>query len=316
MEALIAVTYRCNARCSMCNIWMNPSDESLEITPYDIMKLPENLKFANITGGEPFLRDDISEIIKAVSLRSKRVVISTNGYMTDKIISVLKENRNVGVRVSLEGLPAANDELRGLKDGFDHGLRTILKLHELGIKDIGFGITVSDRNIKDLLELYSLANWLKVEFATSAVHNSFYFHKFDNILNNKSLISDEFLKLSHLQLKSRRPKDWFRAYFNTGLAKYVLGGERLLPCGMGTDVFFVDPFGEIMPCNVLNISMGNIRHNSFKDIWYSENARIVREMVSSCSMNCWMTGSAAPAIKKHLLKPVIWIIMKKLSKTP
>ncbi len=60
-------------------------------------------------------------------------------------------SRSSGVRVSLEGLPAANDELRGLRDGFDHGLRTLLQLRARGVKDIGFGITLCDRNADDLL---------------------------------------------------------------------------------------------------------------------------------------------------------------------
>jgi len=41
------------------------------------------------------------------------------------------------------GRTAPSDELRGLKDGFDHGLRTLLRLRSLGVKDIGFGITLS-----------------------------------------------------------------------------------------------------------------------------------------------------------------------------
>ena len=56
MEALIAVTYRCNAKCHMCNIWQDPTNPKDEITLDDIKKIPNGLSFANITGGEPFLR--------------------------------------------------------------------------------------------------------------------------------------------------------------------------------------------------------------------------------------------------------------------
>jgi len=55
MEGIIAVTYRCNARCYMCHTWQNPSKRADEITPEDIEKLPR-MRFANITGGEPLLR--------------------------------------------------------------------------------------------------------------------------------------------------------------------------------------------------------------------------------------------------------------------
>ncbi len=61
-DASIIVTYRCQMRCKMCNIWQFPTDESKEISPKDIEKI-SNLKFINITGGEPFQRKDIEDIV-------------------------------------------------------------------------------------------------------------------------------------------------------------------------------------------------------------------------------------------------------------
>ncbi len=314
MEGLIAVTYKCNAKCYMCNTWQYPTKNSEEITVKDIEKIPSGLKFANITGGEPFVRDDIEEIISVVKKKTNRLVISTNGYFTEKMIDVAKKNRDIGFRISIEGLPAANDELRGLKDGFDHGLRSLLRLHELGFSDIGFGITVSDRNAKDLNELYSLAEWLGVEFATAAVHNTYYFHKFDNDIKDKEMVTGEFQKLIDRLLCSNQPKKWFRAYFNHGLINFINGNKRFLPCAMGTDVFFMDPFGEIRPCNGLEMSMGNIKNKTFDEIWNSDEAKKVREAVTCCDKNCWMVGSAAPAMKKEILKPMMWIARNKWGK--
>jgi len=314
MEALIAITYRCNAKCHMCNIWKSPSSPKEEITLQDLKKIPDGLKFANITGGEPFLREDIEDIVKIVSKKTKRLVISTNGYFTDKVLKLAKKFPNTGFRISIEGLPKSNDELRGLKDGFDHGMRTLVKLHELGIKDIGFGITVNDRNAKDLMELYGLAKWMGVEFATAATHNTYYFHKFDNKFIDRNGITSEFKKLTKELLNSKKPKEWFRAYFNYGLINFINGNERLLPCEMGTDVFFMDPFGEVYPCNGMNWSMGNIKKQSFKEIWTSEQAKKVRENVKNCKRNCWMIGSVSPAIKKDKKAAMKWIIKNKLSK--
>jgi Fe-coproporphyrin III synthase len=314
MEALICVTYRCNAKCHMCNIWKYPTTKNKEISPHDLEKLPSGLAFANITGGEPFLREDIEELVKVVLKKTKRLVISTNGYFTEKIVALSKKHPTIGFRVSIEGLPKANDELRGLKDGFDHGLRTLIELHELGRKDIGFGITVSDRNAKDLMELYRLAKWLNLEFATAATHNTYYFHKFDNKFKDGKMVTDEFKKLVKELLHSNKPKDWFRAYFNYGLINFINGNKRLLPCEMGTDVFFIDPFGEVYPCNGMNWSMGNIKKQSFNEIWNSEKAKEVREKVRNCSKHCWMVGSASPAIKKSKKTALTWIAKNRLRK--
>ena len=181
MEACLIVTYRCNAKCYMCNTWLNPSKKNEEFSPDLVNKIPEGLKFINITGGEPLLRDDLDQIIQIALTKTKRLVISTNGYFTEKITSMAeKYGDRIGIRISIEGLPAANGELRGIKGGFDHGLRTLVTLHDMGLKDIGFGITVSDRNAKDMIELYRLANAMGLEFATAVTHNSFYFHKDDN----------------------------------------------------------------------------------------------------------------------------------------
>ena len=111
----------------------------------------------------------------------------------------------------------------------------------MGVKDIGFGITVSDRNAKDLLELYHLSKMMKLEFASAAIHNAYYFHKFDNTFHEPEMVKEEFKKVVEELLKSRRVKNWFRAYFNYGLMQYIDGKPRLLPCGMGQDSFFVDP---------------------------------------------------------------------------
>ena len=315
MEACLIVTYRCNAKCYMCNTWQHPSKKDEEFTPDLVNKIPAGLKFINITGGEPFLRDDLDQIIKIALTKTRRLVISTNGYFTKKIVKLAEKYGNrIGVRISIEGLPAANDELRGIKNGFDHGLRTLVTLHDMGIKDIGFGITVSDRNAKDMIELYRLANAMGLEFATAVTHNSYYFHKLDNEFENPEMVASEFEKIAAEFLKSNRPKNWFRAYFNMGLSNKVRGGRRPLPCEVGTDVFFLDPYGNIMPCNGSNepMIMGNLNEQNFDEIWNSQKAEEIREQVKNCSKECWMIGSASPAMKKRVWVPAKWVLRNKL----
>jgi MoaA/NifB/PqqE/SkfB family radical SAM enzyme len=217
----------------------------------------------------------------------------------------------IGVRVSLEGLPNANDELRGLPDGFDHGIRTVLTLRRLGLKDIGFGITLSDRNVRDLLDLYTLARMMGVEFATAAIHNGYYFHKTDNRFAQHEAAVAALERLIDAMLASRHPKDWFRAYFNFGLIGYIRGLPRLLPCAMGSESFFLDPYGEIRPCNVMDRTMGNLKQRDFLDIWQSPEAEDIRRCVGACANRCWMIGSAAEPIKRNLPAAARWIVRRK-----
>jgi Fe-coproporphyrin III synthase len=315
MEAAIITTYRCNAKCHMCNIWQYPTRVQEEFKPELLAKLPD-LDFCNLTGGEPCLREDLEEIVRRVRTKAKRVVISTNGFYTERLLALGAKFPGLGFRVSLEGLPAANDELRGLKDGFDHGLRSLLELHRAGVQDIGFGITVSDRNHRDMLELYQLAEAMGLEFATAAIHNSYYFHKLDNRIRLQAEVGESFRQLIEELLRSKRVKNWFRAYFNHGLIGYIQGRPRLLPCGAGLDMVFVDPRGRLLPCNGLERDgeaqvLGDLTTQTFTEIWNGEKARRWREQVSHCPRNCWMIGTASPAMKRDLGRVLPWVLKHK-----
>lgn len=312
----IILTYRCPMRCQMCNIWQNPTVKEKEITIEEILRLPR-VKFINLTGGEPFVRDDIEEVVKACFTKSPRVVISTSGWFDDKVIALARRFPNIGIRISIEGLACKNDELRGRQGGFDKGLRTLLALQRMGVKDIGFGCTVSNHNSKDMLSLYELSKSLGMEFATAAFHNSYYFHKEDNVITNHDEVCADFADLVNRQLRERHPKSWFRAFFNMGLINYIEGNRRMLPCEAGLVNFFVDPYGDIYPCNGLEEKywkepMGNIRKTpDFQAIWNGPQAERVREQVRTCPKNCWMVGTASPVMKKYLRHPLQWVLKNK-----
>lgn len=297
----------------MCNTWQYPTkrEEEVGIPVYERLPFMNTI---NVTGGEPFLRNDLSDVIGVLKKKTKRLVISSNGSFTDRILKLFDKNKDIGIRISIEGLPKANDELRGIQDGFDRGIRTLIELHRMGVKDIGFGITVSDKNAKDMIELYHLAHMMGLEFATAAIHNAFYFHKFDNRFEYPDKAIDEFKMLIQELFKSKKIKDWFRAYFNYGLINYIKGNPRLLPCEMGHDSFFLDPSGEIFPCNVVEESMGNLKEQTFEQIWNGEAAVTIRQKVKNCQKNCWMIGSVSQQMKKYIWKPGVWIVKHKFLK--
>ncbi len=300
----------------MCNIWDNPTDVKQEIRAEELKVLPR-LKFINLTGGEPFVREDLADIVTECYRHTGRIVISTSGWFEDRVIELAKQFPNIGIRISIEGLSAKNDELRGRPGGFDRGLRTLLTLRGMGLKDIGFGCTVSNNNSTDMLALYRLSRELGMEFATAAFHNSFYFHKYDNTITNRERVIADFEQLIKWQLQESHPKSWFRAFFNMGLINYIEGGRRLLPCEAGSMNFFIDPYGEVFPCNGLEErywkqSMGNIRETSdFMSLWTSRRAEDVRAKVRRCPKNCWMVGTAAPVMKKYVRHPAVWALRNK-----
>ena len=317
MDASVIVTYRCPMRCQMCNIWQHQTDPKTEFKPELLAKLPR-LNAVNVTGGEPFVRADLADIIRILFSKTERIVISTSGWFEDRIFALAKEYPQLGFRISIEGLSQKNDELRGKSGGFDRGLRVLLGLRQMGVKDIGFGITVSNHNSPDMLWLYELSKGLNLQFATAAFHNSFYFQKDDNVITNIDEVCANFEELTNRLLKEKQLKSWFRAYFNLGLINYVRGGRRLLPCEAGSENFFIDPFGEVLPCNGMEEkywkqSMGNLQDVAdFMTIWNGDEAAAVRQKVASCPKNCWMIGSASPVMKKYVRHVLPWIVTNKL----
>lgn len=315
-DASIILTYRCPMRCKMCNIWQYPTDKREEIKASDLRSLPK-LKFINLTGGEPFIREDLAEIVEECYRHTPRIVISTSGWFDDRVVELARRFPNIGIRISIEGLSVKNDELRGRGGGFDKGLNTLLTLKRMGLKDIGFGCTVSNHNSKDMLALYKLSRELGLEFATAAFHNSYYFHKTDNAITNRDEVCRDFEQLIRWQLEENHPKSWFRAFFNMGLINYIEGGRRMLPCEAGLANFFIDPWGEVYPCNGLEErfwkeSMGNIHNEDFMSIWNGPQAERVRQMVRACPKNCWMVGTASPVMHKYIKHPLKWAVTNKL----
>ena len=312
LNGTVIVTYRCNARCTMCNRDKAPSRPEEERSIETIRKLPP-MYFTNITGGEPFIRTDLPDIVRELNKISDRIVISTNGFFTDRIVALCKEFPNIGIRISIEGLEQTNNEIRGLPDGFNRGYETLRRLRAMGMKDVGFGMTVQDRNAKDLVPLYELSDKLDMEFATASLHNSFYFVEAKNIIHDRPMVAQNFENLINELLNSNSPKKWFRAYFNHGLINYIYGQKRLLPCDMSFDTFFIDPYGDVMPCNGTKDKevMGNLNTQTFDELWNSEQAEEVRRKVRHCERQCWMIGSVSPAMHKYIWKPALWVFHHK-----
>lgn len=296
----------------MCDTWRVQGDIKREIRPADLETLPSMVRL-NITGGEPFLRNDLSDILEVVRKKAKRVVISTNGFLTKKILEVMKNYPDVGIRISFDGIGNIHDRIRGVGKAHLRALETLKGLKKLGIKDLGIAVTISDQNSKDLVPLFNLASEHGVELATAILHNAYYFHKEDNVIADKQLVEAGIKELMSEYLRSASPKNWFRAYFTKGIIDQMYGKPRELKCTMATDSFYIDPYGNIRPCNVMDMPFGNIMERPFREIWNSSEAEKARQCVESCMINCWMIGSVGHLIRQKIWVPFFWIIRNKWS---
>ena len=319
IQGSLITTFRCNAQCNMCNIWKFQTNPNEEIDASYYEKLPAGLRI-NITGGEPTLRRDIDKIFEILYPKSRLLELSTNGYNTQKIVELANKYPNILIRVSVEGLPKINDTKRGIKDGFDHALRTMLELKKTKCKNIGFSVVISPDNYMDLLHLYDLCVALDVELGNSAVHNSWYFHKDDNQIESEEALRQHELFVKALLTSKRRHlkdrlKDYGRAYFNRSIHRRLRGDtdEYRPPCGALSDFFFIDPWGNVTPCNGSGEEwvMGNIKEDSFENIMASDKARAAMEKVRQCKRNCTFIVTERHDMVRRPWVPIMWILKNK-----
>ena len=73
LHGSIILTYRCNAKCNMCNVWQSQTKSKNEIDLKTIEKLPD-MFFANVTGGEPFMRKDLADVIAILQPKKRKYI--------------------------------------------------------------------------------------------------------------------------------------------------------------------------------------------------------------------------------------------------
>ena len=313
VDAVVAVTYRCDSRCNMCNIWQLPTGD--QMAPEDYRLLPRTLRDVNITGGEPFLRDDLVDIVRVIDehCRHPRFVISTNGFQRRRILhaapELLKIGRHVGIAVSLDGIGEMHDEIRGVEGGFEKVVNTLKQLRTLGFRNVRVAFTAQRKNVSHLGAVYDLSRQIGFQFTTSVAQNSeFYFSTEGNKDVEPDELENELDYVMRKELISISPKRWFRAYFYTGVLQYNKEGDRLLACGAGRDSFFLDPEGNIYPCLTLNRQMGNLREQSFDEIWAGEATEKIRKSIDHCKLPCWMICTARTSMRRNPWKPARWVL--------
>ncbi|HQO59067.1 MAG TPA: radical SAM protein [Candidatus Omnitrophota bacterium] len=149
---ILYVTSRCNARCSFC-FYKENLNAGNDLDLAQITRISKNipaLKGLLIGGGEPFLREDMAEIISAFvsHCRVEVVQIPTNGFLTDRIVSQVREitrkhpHLNLSIQFSLDALGAQHDAMRGLNHCFQKAEETIAALKNFRNKDMRLRILV------------------------------------------------------------------------------------------------------------------------------------------------------------------------------
>ena len=287
----------------MCDIWKNRITN--ELLPRDFLKLPSSLVDINITGGEPFLRRDLVDVIANMKKAAPkaRLIMNSNGFMPHRAAEDLPKIRGIdpsfAFRVSIDGIGTAHDRIRRIPGGFKKCLQTISIARECGLKDLGVSFTVLDQNVNEIPKVQKFCReqslQLSVTVATSSV---IYFGSDKESLRPKNPTNLKYKldAISHAHFHSLQPKEIIRGWFVKQLTEYIRTGKRTLPCDAGSGFFYMDSVGNVYTCHLKPWIMGNIRQQPMKEIFKNTG---YTERVASCN-DCWMICTVKSMIRKKL----------------
>lgn len=320
IDLVLGVTYWCNSRCIMCDIWkMKPKNE---YQAKDLRILPPSFRDINISGGEPFLRNDLPEIISVVKERcpKSRIIISSNGFLSDHIAKMTKEilkiDPNIGIGISIDGFESMHETVRRIPNGYKKCIQTISLLQGLGINNLRIGFTIVDENVSHLVKMHDVAKSLGIDFTLAYAQSSDHYFGGIRMSHQRSYLDleQELNELIRRQLSSVHPKQWLRAYFSYGIREFAKTRLSPLTTRAGIDHCYIDSWGNAYPSVRDSICLGNIRSGqSFEEIWFSLKANKARRLIQKNPRNTWMICAARSSMRKNKTK-IIWWIIKEQSK--
>ena len=328
------VTDRCTAKCSHC-LRGGGEDDPVELSLDEIGKISASmgkLLFLLPTGGEPFLRDDLPEIVE-IFHRNNRVLnvgIPSNGSLTEKVIQSAKKilehcpGLDVAVDISIDGLGEDHDRVRGVEGLFDKAVWTLKELIKLKQSyrnfNVNAAVCVSAHNQYNLEKIYHyLQHELHVPGITTLLVRG-------EPRDRDALSIDiaqyrKFCDLQHAAVDGYRrfPFCDFINAMKILRARYIAeiseNKTQPLPCYAGVLSCVIRHNGDVYPCELLDRKLGSLRDAGFdfQKIWRSPEREKIRKEIEetncSCTYECFLTNSIlfTPSVFPEIFKEYVRI---------
>lgn len=314
LDVICEITYLCNLACPTCFRWTSKPDEH-ELTAEEwkavLGKLQRWLGTFNLTftGGEPFLRTDILDIIRfAADLGIMTTIVSNGSFIDGPLARRIVASGLDGLTISLNSMnPEVHNKTRGTNAAFDDVMRALDNMKTREGMRLTLSCTILKENIAGLPDVVAYArenglygvNFQPIMPATTLP----VFNKdgeamkvsvggpYRNLLQDKQkeldLIDDVFTRLA--MMKDKGYPILNSAEHLLEIAKYLKDptSPEILEkvCKVGIRNLNVDPFGNVRLCSIFNI-VGNVRDDSPEHIWSSARAATQRDEVRSCDKMC------------------------------
>ena len=315
------LTYWCQYRCKTCNIWQRkPADELTTAEIVTFVRENPHVTWADLTGGEIFLRPDIDDVFDAIAGGWNRLAIlhfPTNGFLTDRIVKSVgrlagRRRATTIVTVSLDGDERTNDEVRGIKGGFKRQIETFKGLRELDGVQVVFGMTLSSYNAGQFQQTFEACAREIPDLSIDDVHLNIAQlseHYYGNE-GGATFVLDQATARAELRgYRDRRgrPRSLPQLLEDTYLKyldEFLQTRQTPMPCHSLRASCFVDPWGVVYPCISYSRPIGRLRETGMRldPIWNAaETAQLQREIWSGDCPQCWTACEAYQSILANVL---------------
>jgi MoaA/NifB/PqqE/SkfB family radical SAM enzyme len=321
LHLIFFVTNRCDFSCSHCFLIASGelNDKTHVLLSLDeidkIARSVPNLVALSLTGGEPFLRADYSEIVRSFVRHTdlKSLTSVTNGVKADRILPHLERllaetDLSIFITVSIDGSEHAHNVIRRKPDAFARSIETIRQLKKLRKRyprfAVGVNSTYIGTNYSDLMELYDDLENVGPDYVTLNLMRGVHWQdrpeglstvEYRQLNARKNELMARLTDKRTLLQKVLRAKD---AVMTELIANTYEQNRSLFPCYGGQLLGILKDDGEVYACEQLSTSFGNVRRYDydFMEVWHAETAELERQRIRAHQCHCTYECSMSPNV--------------------
>lgn len=310
---VISISFRCNSKCRTCDVWRKPNDD-LTVAEWDkvFAGLGQSPFYMTFTGGEPFLRNDLDDLVISAYTHCKPEVITipTNGMLTERVLTMTERmcrecpTSSIGINLSLDGIGDEHDDIRGVEGNWKLSLETWQRLKELQKTHKNLVLTIhtviSRFNVHRFQEIQAGLKFLEPDsYITEVAEERVELDTVGWGITPRPEDYDPIADFLSQQAKQAPAKgiarftQAFRAQYYQ-LAKRVLHErDQVIPCYAGWASAHIAPNGDLWSCCIRAEAVGNLRDHNYDlaPLWRSQAMQQLRGSIKRKECACPMANA-------------------------
>jgi MoaA/NifB/PqqE/SkfB family radical SAM enzyme len=303
----ISLLYSCNSRCKTCNVY-EKRVENLTVEEYKkiFSKLGKAPYWFTFSGGEPFLRKDIVDCVKAAYDHTQPGIINipTNGSLykiiPGKVEEMIKycEHSDIIINLSLDDIGEEHNKIRGFPGNWERAMKTyeaLSKLRHYPNFTLGIHTVISNFNVDKFPDIYKeLIKMAPDSYITEIAEERVELGTMQEPITPSYEKYHKAIDFLVGEMKKSKPAgvakiaQSFRFEYYELVQKYLLDAKQHIPCFAGVTSCQISPDGDVWPCCIRADSMGNLREHDydFEKIWNSRSAGKIRKSIKKRECAC------------------------------